>query len=69
MDKKNELQRVNIKVSKEVYEYFKKRSEQTGVAYSSLMFLALEEYIDQHTAVKSINEIMPYIEMMKQQQK
>jgi metal-responsive CopG/Arc/MetJ family transcriptional regulator len=62
------LQRVNIRVSEEVYQYFKKRSEVTGVSSSALMFLALEDYIHQHQAVNTINEIMPYIEMMKQKQ-
>ena len=67
--KKPELQRVNIKVSMDVYNYFKERSNETGVAYSSLMFLALEQYIHEQSAVKSLNEIMPYIDMIKQQQK
>lgn len=53
-----DMQRVNIRVSPQVYEWFKARSEQTGVAMSSLMFLALEQHIQQMTLIPFVPEIM-----------
>jgi len=59
-EKKMDMKRVNIRISPEVHEWFKMRSEKTGVPMSSLMFLALEQYIQQQT-------IAPYIpDMIKE---
>lgn len=41
------IYRVNIRVSKKIKSYFESKSDETGVSQSSLMALALEEYIDQ----------------------
>lgn len=41
------IYRVNIRVSKKIKSYFEAKSDETGVSQSSLMALALEEYIDQ----------------------
>lgn len=37
--------RVNIRVSPEVHQYYKMRSEQSGASMSVLMFLALEKAV------------------------
>lgn len=50
----NEMKRVNIRVSPEVHEWFRVRSEKTGVPMSSLMFLALEQYIQQQNVLPHI---------------
>lgn len=34
--------RINVTVSEEVHQFYKDRSEKTGVSMSALMFLALE---------------------------
>lgn len=39
--------RVNVRVSQKIKNYFEAKSKETGVAQSSLMALALDEYIDQ----------------------
>lgn len=39
--------RVNVRVSEKLKSYFENKSKETGVSQSSLMALALEEYIDQ----------------------
>jgi len=39
--------RVNVRVSEKLKRYFENKSKETGVSQSSLMALALEEYIDQ----------------------
>ena len=39
--------RVNVRVSEKLKSYSENKSKETGVSQSSLMTLALEEYIDQ----------------------
>jgi hypothetical protein len=54
---KKDLIRVNIKVSRKIKSYFEDKSKETGVAQSSLMALALEEYIDQKTMIEFTKKI------------
>lgn len=63
----NELRRVNIKISPEVHEWFKIRSEKTGVSMSSLMFLALETHIQQQTILPHIPEM--FKDMLREEEK
>lgn len=44
--------RVNVRVSEKLKRYFESKSKETGVSQSSLMALALEEYIDQKIMVE-----------------
>ena len=55
--KKKDLIRVNIKVSRKIKSYFENKSAETGVAQSSLMALALEEYIDQKDMIEFTRKI------------
>lgn len=41
--------RVNISVTKEVYDYFKEKSEKTYISASALYFLVLEEHVKKMT--------------------
>lgn len=54
---KKDLIRVNIKVSRKIKSYFENKSLETGVAQSSLMALALDEYIDQKTMIEFTKKI------------
>lgn len=54
--------RVNITISDELKEYFKEWSEKTGIPQSSLMALAMSEYVDQK---KAISAFVPMVEQMK----
>lgn len=45
MKKDYNFVRVNIKISNDIKKYFEEKSLETGVAQSSLIALALEEYI------------------------
>jgi len=58
MAKDNEMKRVNIRVSPEVHEWFRIRSEKTGVPSSSLMYLALEQYIQQQMLLPHIPDMV-----------
>lgn len=54
--------RVNITISDELKKYFEEWSEKTGIPQSSLMALAMSEYVDQK---KAINAFIPMAEQMK----
>lgn len=60
---KKEMKRVNIRVTPLVYKYFMSKSKNTGVSMSSLMYLALEDYVKQQ---QLIFENMP--DMLRQMQ-
>lgn len=57
MENKNNLIRVNIRVSEKIKSYFESKSRETGVAQSALMALALEEYIDQKIMLEFTKKI------------
>lgn len=55
MDSK--IYRVNIRVSEKIKSYFESKSKDTGVSQSSLMALALDEYIDQKIMLEFTKKI------------
>ena len=57
MENKNNLIRVNIRVSEKIKSYFEAKSRDTGVAQSALMALALDEYIDQKIMLEFTKKI------------
>lgn len=56
------MPRVQINISDEMKTYFEELSKETGASQSSLMCIAIKEYIDQK---KIINAINPMLEQMK----
>lgn len=40
-----DFKRVNIRISPEVYNYFRNKSDMTKISASAMMFLVLEEYV------------------------
>ena len=54
---KAQLKRINVRVSEKVKSYFESKSRDTGVSQSSLMALALEEYIDQKIMIEFTKKI------------
>lgn len=58
----NKIHRVNIRVSQKIKGYFERKSEETGVSQSSLMALALEEYIDQKEMIKFSSNMGRYMD-------
>lgn len=64
MENKNNLVRINIRVSEKIKSYFESKSKETGVAQSALIALALEEYIDQ----KIMLEFTKKIELLDKKQ-
>ncbi|WP_297439546.1 hypothetical protein [uncultured Clostridium sp.] len=57
----NTTTRVTIRVSQKIKKYFEDKSIETGVAQSSLMALAMEEYIDQKNMIKFSTNIENYM--------
>ena len=57
MQKMSDLQRMNIRLSKFVKEFFEKESQRTGVSQSGLINLALEQYIMTMSFAKNFNEV------------
>lgn len=47
----DDLRRVNIRVTPEVYEWFMNKSKKSGVSMSALMYLALEAHMQQQLAL------------------
>lgn len=62
----NTTTRVTIRVSNEVHEWFKLRSEKTGVASSALMYLALEQHIQQNNALIEIPRMLAELKKMQE---
>lgn len=54
--------RVNIRISKKVKNYFEKLSKETAVAQSSLMAMALSEYVDQKFSIYAMGELKPFMD-------
>lgn len=52
------FKRINMYVAPNVHLWFKNRSEQTGVAMSGLMMLALEDYVLQRMLIPHVPEMM-----------
>lgn len=53
----NEMVRLNARVSKYVNDWLDKESDKTGVPKSTLIYLALETYINQKEAMTMMNNM------------
>lgn len=49
--------RVNIKISIAIKEWFEAKSKETGINQSSLMAMALSEYVDQKDGLKLMDNM------------
>lgn len=50
-------ERVNIRVSSEIKDWYCKLSDKTGISMSSLMAMALSEYIDQKKSIQAMGTL------------
>lgn len=57
--------RVNVRVSQKIKNYFEAKSRDTGVSQSSLMALALDEYIDQKIMLEFTQKLDQYTNNIK----
>lgn len=58
----SDLVRVNIRVTPEVHQWFLEKSKRTGVSMSSLMYLALEQHIQQQSVFPLVPEMAQFFE-------
>lgn len=56
--------RVNVTISDDLKKYFEEWSEKTGIPQSSLMALAISEYVDQKKALNAIAPIMDKMNLL-----
>lgn len=61
----NKEVRVNIRVSLETKRFFEELSKEVGAPQSSLMAMALKDYIDQKRAVRELPGLMKKLEDME----
>lgn len=60
------MKRVNIRVSKEVDDWFADKSARTGLSKSALMYLALESYMQQQTLSETLPALVSRIDKLEE---
>ena len=60
-----EMVRLNTRVSKEVNDWLDHKSAKTGVPKSTLIYLALEQYIQQQHVVNELPKMMEMMDELK----
>lgn len=60
-----EMVRVNTRISKEVNDWLDNKSDRTGIPKSTLIYLALEQYIQQQLVVDELPKMMEVMDELK----
>lgn len=60
-----EMVRVNTRISKKINDWLDKQSEVTGVPKSTLIYLALEQYVQQKEAVDVMGAVLHKLEKLE----
>ena len=61
----NQMVRINTRISKKLNDWLDKQSEETGVPKSTLIYLALDSYVQQREAVDTMGLMLQQIEAAK----
>lgn len=61
----NQMVRINTRISKKLNDWLDKQSEETGVPKSTLIYLALDSYVQQKETVDTMGLMLQKIEEMK----
>ena len=64
-----DMVRVNTRVSKHINDWLDKESEETGVPKSTLIFLALDQYVQQKTVMKDFSQLGVVIQKLEELEK
>lgn len=62
---KSDMVRINTRISREVNDWLDAKSERTGVSKSTLIYLALEQYIQQQRVADDMPKMMEMITELK----
>lgn len=57
--------RINTRISKTLNDWLDKRSKETGVPKSTLVFLAIEQYMQQQKALDMVDGLSDVVEAIK----
>lgn len=57
--------RINTRISKTLNDWLDKRSKETGVPKSTLVFLAIEHYMQQQKALDMVDGLTSVVEAVK----
>jgi predicted DNA-binding protein len=57
--------RINTRISKTLNDWLDKRSRETGVPKSTLVFLAIEQYMQQQKAMDMVGDLSSVVEAIK----
>jgi predicted DNA-binding protein len=57
--------RINTRISKTLNDWLDKRSRETGVPKSTLVFLAIEQYMQQQKAMDMVEGLSSVVEAIK----
>jgi len=68
MSKENTV-RVNIRIPNEIYDYYKSKSERTGVAMSALMYLDIENYLMIKKSTEDLPALMAQLKRLEKIEK
>lgn len=60
-----EMIRVNTRISKEVNDWLDDKSNRTGIPKSTLIYLALEQYIQQQHVMNEMPRMMQMMDELK----
>lgn len=61
-----EMVRINTRISSSLNEWLDKQSERTGVPKSTLIHLALEQYVNQKEAIDVMGLMMKKLEALEE---
>jgi len=64
-----EMVRVNTRISSTLNDWLDKKSEESGVPKSTIVMLALEQYVRQEETFKHMGNINPILEKLEEIQK
>lgn len=61
---KSEMQRINVRISIKANDWLDRESAETGFSKSTMVMLALEQYIQQKQALQGMNDIHNLVERL-----
>lgn len=61
---KSEMQRINVRISIKANEWLDRESAETGFSKSTMVMLALEQYIQQKQALQGMHDMNSLVERL-----